>query len=109
MAGLDAHLSSKLHGYKEITPDKLREGLHIRYTMNQYQNETQRKCVYAIVKSLNPLIVRGFKSDFPPWKLDIANINKAIKLYTRDGLCLECRVEPVGKFSHCFECKKNLQ
>ena len=105
----------KLKGYKEINVNELKAGDHIRYTSNKYK-ETGRKIAYAVIKSINPLMVNSYKDiHYATWKLDVNNKYKGIRLYIKkdkiySGFCVECNATTNVKYELCYNClqQKNM-
>ncbi len=65
-------LDNKLLGYTLVHPKRLNKHDHCRVTKNKYQEEG-RKCIYCIIqdkKEDGTLIVNGYKSTYPDWKIN---------------------------------------
>ena len=77
-------IHEKLDGYFEVKPSVLVVGDHFRYTQNNYK-DVGRKCSYGIVTETTPgLKVRGYKSTYAPWTLDVQNPYKELRFYIKD-------------------------
>ena len=99
----------KLKGYSEVNIDDLKVGDHIRYTSNKYK-EIGRRINYAIVQSINPLMVNSYKDvKYPNWNLDVNNKYKGIRLYRKldkvySGFCVDCNEKVDTKYEKCYQC-----
>lgn len=83
LLGDDAQFKdSKLRGFFHVKAVSLRKGDHFRYTCVGWQEEP-RKCVYAIVESIEAdktIKVTSYKKDFK-WTIDPLHPDKDFKFY----------------------------
>ena len=78
----------QLEGFKEIKPETINVGDHVRYTVEKYGIENTRKCVYAVIRKISQdrtaFRVSGYKSDpVESWVLDLENKFKHFRFYKK--------------------------
>ena len=78
----------QLEGFKEIKPETINVGQHIRYTVEKYGVENTRKCVYCVVSKISQdrtaFKVGGYKSDpCESWVVDLNNQFKTYRFYKK--------------------------
>jgi len=78
--------NTKLKDYIEVEPRVIRVKDHFRYSSAVYRKPQERKCSYGICEEVHDdhIVVKGYKSNYAPWKLRFDDKNRNLRFYMRE-------------------------